>query len=305
VICTGQSDRDTVARAAKTARLRARLALEFEHSGFSGRTILAARQQQPPLRVVRAFPLEDGAALVHLHNVSGGLLGGDALELEIRVGAGAQAQVTTTGGTRIYRPKPGALPATQTTEISVAENALLEYVPDPLIPFAGARFAQRTTIHLASGAGLFWWEIVAPGREACGEVFAYESIEWATDLSVSGRLVAAEQARVEPQRFSPAHSARMGAHRYVATFFICREGLDARLWLAVEEKLRGVAASFDLDGDHESGALWGVSTLAAHGLVVRGLSPHGFGMMAGLRALWCAAKEMLYGREPIWPRKVN
>ena len=27
--------------------------------------------------MVRAFPLEDGAALVHLHNVSGGLLGGD------------------------------------------------------------------------------------------------------------------------------------------------------------------------------------------------------------------------------------
>src|SRR5271170_1827424 len=148
MICTEQSERDTAARAAKPERLRARLALEFEYSAERAQTILAATQQQPPLRVVRAFPLEDGAALVHLHNVSGGLLGGDALELSIRVGAGAQAQVTTTGATRIYRPKPDAPPATQTTEINVGENGLLEYVPDPLIPFAGARFAQRTTIQL-------------------------------------------------------------------------------------------------------------------------------------------------------------
>jgi urease accessory protein len=305
MICTEQSERDTAARPARTERLRARLALDFECSTEGGKTILAATQQQPPLRVVRAFPLEDGAALVHLHNVSGGLLGGDALELEIRVGAGAQAQVTTTGATRIYRPKPDALPATQTTEISVGENALLEYVPDPLIPFTGARFAQRTTIQLDPGAGLFWWEIVGPGREASGEAFAYESIGWATDLNVNGRLIAAERARVEPRRFSPVHSARMGAHRYVATFFICREGFEARFWLAAEQRLREVAASFDLSGDGESGAAWGVSTLVAHGLIVRGLSPHGFGMVAGLRALWSAAKEMLYGRQPIWPRKVN
>jgi urease accessory protein len=305
MICTEQFERDTAARPARTERVRARLALDFEYSIQGGKTILAATQQQPPLRVVRAFPLEDGAALVHLHNVSGGLLGGDALELEIRVGAGAQAQITTTGATRIYRPKPDALPATQTTAISVGDNAVLEYVPDSLIPFTGARFAQRTAIQLASGSGLFWWEIVAPGREASGEKFAYESIEWVTDLRVNGRLVAAERARVEPRRFSPAHPARMGAHRYVATFFICREGLDVSFWLAAEQKLRAVAASFDLDGNNGSDAVWGVSTLVAHGLVVRGLAPHGFGMMAGLRALWSAAKEMLYGRQPIWPRKVN
>lgn len=305
MIYTEQFERETLVSPAKLTRMRARLALDFERSAQSGKTILAATQQQPPLRVVRAFPLEDGAALAHLHNVSGGLLGGDALELAIRVGAGAQAQITTTGATRIYRPKLGAPPATQTTEISVGENALLEYVPDPLIPFAGARFVQRTGIQLAAGAGLFWWEIVAPGREASGETFAYESIEWATDLSVRGRLVAAEHARVEPRRFSPVHAARMGAHRYVATFFICREGFDARFWLAAEQKVREVAAAFDLNGGGDSGAVWGVSTLVAHGLVVRGLSPHGFGIMAGLRAFWSAAKETLYSRQPIWPRKVN
>ena len=225
MLCTEQAERDTAALPAKPQRLHARLALEFERSAPEGNTILAASRQEPPLRVVRAFPLEDGAALVHLHNVSGGLLGGDALELSVRVGTNAQAQITTTGATRLYRPRPGAAAATQRNEITIGENALLEYVPDPLIPFAGARFAQRTNIHLQSGAGLFWWEIVAPGREASGEEFAYDRIEWATDVIVARKLVAVERARLEPRLFSLAHP---GASAPIVTSL--RSSSAARVW---------------------------------------------------------------------------
>ena len=147
-------------------RVAASLRLDFERHPPIGRTILAASHQEPPLKVVRAFAVEDGAALVHLHNVSGGLLGGDRLELAVHVGAHAQAQVTTTGATRIYRPRVEASATSQLNEITVGENGVLEYLPDAVIPFAGARFSQRTSIQLAEGAGLFWWEILAPGREA-------------------------------------------------------------------------------------------------------------------------------------------
>ena len=36
---------------------------------------------------IRAFPQANGGALVHLHNVSGGVLAGDRLLLQIAVGA--------------------------------------------------------------------------------------------------------------------------------------------------------------------------------------------------------------------------
>ena len=88
---------------------------------------------------MRAFPLADGAALVHLHNVSGGLLGGDQLGLEVEVGPGAAAQLTTTGSTRLYRSRGDHLCAMQRTNVRVGEEGLLEYVPDPLIPFAGSK----------------------------------------------------------------------------------------------------------------------------------------------------------------------
>lgn len=279
----------------------ATLALDFARDAASGRTVLAASSQEPPLRVVRAFPLADGAALAHLHNVSGGLLGGDHLTLSVNAGAGASVQLTTTGATRIYRPRAGAAETTQANDIRVAEDALLEYLPDPLIPFAGARYAQRTSIHLAHGAGLFWWEIVAPGREARGEVFQYERLEMKTDLIANGRLIAAERLRLEPRNHALASLARLGPYHYWATFYICRVGLDGGTWLATETHLREVATQLSRPGE----SLWGISTLVADGLVVRGVARRGRDVIAGLHAVWREAKLRLYGREAIPPRKVN
>jgi urease accessory protein len=281
--------------------LRASLRLDFEREELTGRTILAASHQEPPLRVVRAFPMEDGAAMVHLHNVSGGLLGGDRLGLNVNVGAEACAQITTTGATRIYRPREGCPVTTQANEVAVGENALLEYLPDPLIPFAGSRFAQRTVIRLSAGAGLFWWEILAPGREARGEIFEYASVEMKTDLLAIGRPIAIERVRITPGDHDLASLARLGGYRTWATFYICRVGLDARVWLDLERHLRAAAEGFCVPGC----ALWGISPLTTHGLVVRCVASRGRDVLPGLHALWRAAKLQLYGREAVPPRKVN
>jgi len=281
--------------------LSASLRLDFERVALAGRTVLAASRQDPPLKVVRAFEVEDGAALVHLHNVSGGLLGGDRLELVVNVGRAAQVQVTTAGATRVYRPRAGALGVSQSNEITVAENGLLEYLPDAVIPFAGARFAQRTSIRLAAGAGLFWWEILAPGREARGESFQYESVELKTDLVAAGRLVAAERVRLEPKRRNLASLGRLGAYRTWATFYMCRVGLGAAEWLEIESELRGILDAFSRQDD----ALWGISSLSAHGLIVRCAAKRGRDVLSGLQEVWRAAKWRLYRRTAVLPRKVN
>ena len=278
----------------------ATLALAFSRDPVAQRSFLASSSQEPPLRVIRAFANEDSSALVHLHNVSGGLLGGDHLRLQVEVGANAAAQITTTGATRLYRPRATAAPATQINEILIRENALLEYVPDPIIPYAGSRFVQRTAIHLEDGAGLFWWEILAPGREARGEIFEYERIDLRADIFSRGRRIAAENARIEPQRRAVSSLARLGPYRYWATFYICRAGLDPRAWLAGEEHLREVASPLNRPGE----VLWSTSTLVADGLVVRGVSLRGRDLLSGLHQLWNAAKLRLYGREAVPPRKL-
>jgi urease accessory protein len=282
------------------SRLTGSVDLDFRRIAASGRTALLRCSQNPPLQVVRGFEREDGSVLAHLHNLSGGVLGGDRLSLRASVGPGAAVQLTTTGGTRIYRARAGAPSAVQTNEIAVAQGAVLEYVPDPIIPYAAARFSQRTSIHLGEGAGLFWWEILAPGRQARGETFAYDCVELITEITAAGRPIAAERMRLEPALRDPASTGRLGEYRYLASFHICRVGLEASAWLAAEERLRDITAA--MANPRET--LWATSALAAGGLVVRCLARHGRDAISGLHAVWREAKLLLYDREPIPPRKL-
>jgi urease accessory protein len=282
-------------------RLQASLTLDFARDEFTACTVLAASRQEPPLKVVRAFTVQDGAALAHVHNVSGGLLGGDQLGLKVNVGARAQVQLTTTGATRIYRPRSGALPATQSNEFTLREDALLEYVPDAIIPYGGARFSQTTAIHLAHGAGIFWWEILAPGREARGESFAYDLVEMKTNVHASGQPIASERVRIEPRKRPVQSFGRLGPYRTWATFCIARVGPSPAEWLALEHELREQTLPLTQHGE----TLWAVSTLPAHGLMVRCVAVHGRHVLPGLQTLWQTAKQRLYGRDAVPPRKVN
>ncbi len=176
-------------RAESTPRVHGQLCLRFAARGDRNQTILVESEQQLPLRIVRAFQLDDGGALVHLHNLSGGVLGGDHLDVTVEVGPRAVAQVTSTGATRIYRSRKNTEPAEQRLQISIAEDGLVEYLPDQLIPFAGSCYRQETRIELGANAGVFWWETVAPGREASNEVFAYDLLQLKTWISALGRLL--------------------------------------------------------------------------------------------------------------------
>jgi urease accessory protein len=236
---------------------------------------------------------------VHLHNVSGGVLGGDRLELAVEVGAGSWAQVTTTGATRVYRALDSAATPVETRDARVGPGALLEFLPDPLIPFAGARYRQETRIELEAGAGLFWWETVAPGRTARGEIFAFDSLELAVEIRAGGKPAALERAKLEPGRRPLAVPARLGPYRYLATFYACRAGVPDAVWREIETQLAEVAERFS-----GGGMVWGVSALASSGVVARGLAADGSGLPRALLELWRAAKRSLYGAEAVAPRKI-
>ncbi len=120
------------------------------------------------------------------------------------------------------------------------------------------------------------------------------------EIRAAGKLIALERNRLEP-RSRPLNSpARMGEYRYFASFYICRGGLEAARWRVLEQELSELATTHTRDSD----VLWGVSTLPAHGLVIRVLGVNGRDIAAGLTAFWRAAKLRLYQREAVPPRKV-
>ena len=263
-------------------------------------TVVDTVAQTPPLRMIRAFALADGGALVHLHNVSGGVLGGDDLRVRVEVGADARAQVTTTGATRVYRHRPGLPDAVQQTTFSVGAGGLLEYLPDPLIPYAGARYRQVTRCDLAGDGGLFAWDVVTPGREASGERFAYAALALESVVTVDGVPVAWEKIALPPAAASLATPAALGGYRSFATLLMCRGGQAPAAWLALEKSLAALADELTVAGE----VVWGASTLAADGVVVRGLARDARRLTATLPLFWRAGKHALYGLEAILPRKI-
>jgi urease accessory protein len=265
-----------------------------------GSTILRVKKQQPPWRVVRGFDAPSGEKLAHVHNVSGGILDTDALEWRADVGPGAKCQLTSTGATRVYRSRSRERVATQRAVVTLGEDAYFEYLPDQLIPFAGSRYSQITRIDLARGASLIWWDLIAPGREASGELFGYESLSSFFEVRALGEPVAMERWNLEPRNQRLDSISRLGPYRHFASCYICRAGEGVNYWRALENELQILA-----DGRTSADVLWGVTSLGRHGVLVRGVAISGRALSDGLVEFWRAAKWTLCGRAATLPRKVH
>jgi len=142
-----------------------------------GRTRLVASQTRPPLLAGRVlYPDEALPDLAHLilANPTTGIFAGDRLRIRVRVRAGGQAHVTTQAATRIHTMLAGG--ATQHIGLLVEGGAALEWLPDPVIPFRGARFTNSTHLVVAPGGTLIYGDILTPGRVASGESLANYSL---------------------------------------------------------------------------------------------------------------------------------
>jgi len=256
--------------------------------------------QDPPWRVIRAFPNSLRQAVVHLHNVSGGILSGDSLRLEIEMGDAARVQITSVGATRVYRQRLGVGGAGVDTFIRIEGGSVLEYLPDFVIPFAGSCFRQSTAISLGSNAGFIGWETLAAGRVASGEEFGFDSFHSEFSISSDTRPLALERYSLTPSLESLRSIAYWGRFRYLASLYVCHTGVSQRQWIGLETYLNDFA--FAQTGYETR---WGVSTLIAGGLVIRGLAREAHQLTRGLHSFWDMAKRELWGEPAIPPRKIN
>jgi urease accessory protein len=274
------------------------LKLRFEHDGASTR--LFVPRQDTPWRVIRAFPNSQGQVLVHLHNVSGGVLSGDSLDLSVEAGRDTRVQLTSVGATRIYRSRPGAPHARLATSIRISEGALVEYLPDAVIPFAGSCFEQSTSVLLERNSGFIGWEILAAGRIARGEEFVFDFFRSEYSICGEARPLAIERYLLIPSSRDPRSVARLGGFRYSATLYICRTGFDRPRWVKLESQLNELGFALS-----SSESRWGASALAAAGLVVRGVALNAPAIIAGLFRFWTHAKREIWGEAAVVPRKIN
>ncbi len=253
----------------------------------AGRTYLADSHQRFPLRVTLPHYLDEadrGMAFLIIQNPAGAIFAGDRLELRLALGRASRVHLRTQSATRICQMDGGA--ATQEIAFALEPGAYLEYLPEQTIPQAGSRFAQRLTADVARGAAMVSAELVAPGRRAHGERFAYDQLRLETALRVDGRELAVDVLDLGPARRSPEAAGLLGASDYVASVIAACPGADV-------ERL---AADLDARLARVPGATGGASVLPAEtGVVARVLAPTASGARAAVRTVWEGARLALTG----------
>lgn len=202
---------------------------EIEFSLRDDATRMVSSYSAGPQRVQRALyldPCQPGMAFALVQSVSGGILQGDRLAIEVTAGAGTQAHVTTQSATKLYRMERNF--ATQRISIRVEPGAYVEFLPDYLIPYRGARLYQEIDLHLAEGGTLLFSDALAPGRVASGESFAYDLLFTSIRASdEAGRLRFVDTLLLDPAPADPRRPGLLGGCPNLATLYVLTNTVGA------------------------------------------------------------------------------
>jgi urease accessory protein len=177
---------------------------ELDFEKVRGRTVLRRAYAKAPLRLL--MPRNHGdAAWVYTSNYGGGLVGGDHIDLRLRVRSSAKAVLLTQASTKVYR---SGQEASQAVYGQIDSDASLVVIPDPVVCFAGSKFSQHQEFHLEERASLLLVDTLSSGRHALGERWLFDSLRNQIRVYRGDKLICLESLLLDSQTGSIA--ARMG-----------------------------------------------------------------------------------------------
>jgi urease accessory protein len=137
-------------------------------------------ETRPPV-AAKILTTPDGPELV-LIGAAAGLLEGDTVTIDLRLGPGARLTVRTTAAT-LAHPCPDGGWTEMTVTAALAPGAVLAWLPEPLVACGGCCHRSRSTVDLGEGAAAVWYEACALGRS--GERAG--AVQLRLDVTLGGR----------------------------------------------------------------------------------------------------------------------
>ena len=251
------------------------------------RTVLTHYACRSPWHFFPPIALDEtGAAYTLLVNPSGGLVGGDHLALRASLGPESHVLFSTPSANRIYRSV--AASSRQEVQLTVGAGAILEWVPELTIPFAGSRFNQTLYVVLESSGTLILWDALAAGRIASGERWRWTTLDIEIRVSASSGASVVERYSLSTEGLMDGVGLAKGWD-YVASLFILNEAVEEEVWKRLEEEIVPILE------DRQGRVLGGVSEPAVRGRVVKLLAKSAPDLNATFELIWAAARALLWG----------
>jgi urease accessory protein len=254
-----------------------------------GMTRVYRQHHRAPLHIYRPIYLDPGRpdmAFIFILQSGDGLVQGDRYRVDIDCAPGSAAHITTQAATNVFGARDNF--ATQLVHLRAGAGAVLEYLPDPVVPFRGSRLFQRVCVTADPESTVILGETLLPGRVAHDEAHAYDVYWSETEVrSPDGTLLFADVLGLNPSDGDdPRSIALLGTHDVIATLHIITSQVHPT---AMVELLRtALRACPDV--------LAGASELPnGCGAATRMLGPTSKAVKAAMGTAWNAARLAVLG----------
>jgi urease accessory protein len=222
----------------------------------------------------------------------GGLVGGDTLDIQVKVGPGAHGLITTPGATRFYRSM-GEL-ALQRTSLVLEPGARLEWLPMEALCYSGCLAENRLQMRLAPGAELIGWDVTALGLPQAGQPFVAGQLR--QHLALEGLWLERALLKASDSALMDSPLALAG-RRCIGTVFLLSGSAMAR---DRREHLLDLARS--TIAEHALAASAGVTAPNEQVLALRVLAPLVEPAMELMRRIWQVWRRGAWDLEAQSPR---
>ena len=248
-----------------------------------------------PLRVQRPF-FPEGPDVLHMYllHPPGGLVGGDYLAIQVSAIDQARVLVTTPSAGKLYRNE-SSLDQLQQVVLSVADNSVIEYLPQENIIFDGAKGHLNTQVNIA-GNGLFiGWEITCLGRPEGDAWFRQGQLMQTLSIYHDDKPLFIDRLNLEASNGVMESKAGLQGYSSFATFVVNRE-VDSNVYQQLIH-MQDVTNAQDL-------ILLGV-TQKQGVLVIRALAHRAEPIRHMFEKIWQLLRPAVYEREACTPRIWN
>ena len=265
--------------------------LAIDYRLRDGRTI-AHDRHDGPLRVLRALHPEGGVCHSVLVHPPGGIVGGDELAIELTLGDGAHALVTTPGATRFYH-SAGAT-ATQALRVVAAAASRLEWLPLETIAYSGCLASNALRFELAPGAEMIGWDVTALGLPESERPF--DAGRFTQSIELPGRWLERGSIAASDDRLLESPLGWAGRRVLATMWFASGDSLDPARSDALLDAARAAAAA------HPLAATTGATSPQPGVIVVRALAGRVEPAMELLQRIWRAWRPLAWGVAATAPR---
>ncbi|MCV3743433.1 urease accessory protein UreD [Ureaplasma sp. ES3154-GEN] len=195
--------------------------------------------------------------------MGGGYIAGEVYRSDFEVEKNAKCIITTQSSTKAYKTVNGKS-SKQHTNITLSENAILEYLSDNVIVYEDGMFEQYNVFRMHSSATLIYTECFGPGWSRYDIPYQYEKMYLNSKIYYDDKLILYDNLKFQPRKNDESSFGIMSGYSYCGTMIVIDQKVTEDDVIHVRHLIKEAYPDLDFE--------YGVSGFDVPGLGIRTLA---------------------------------